>query len=214
MMKTKPIWTVFIFLLAFTLVQGFQRAEAAVVGSDTTNVTVTATGGLQGPEVDAYDITPYTPLTIGFGTIDASSADYHLTPDANLGWSALPGSWELTVYYAGAGDQVQIASGPNTGALLSVAIGFELDDAAAVANPPTDITFGDGATYRIISLGSVLKHVLADGTSLIVGGPNDGNRKFGDMGVRPFVLAASTKNGRVFNGAYSGVLTFDLDNGL
>ncbi len=215
MMKTKPIWIVFIFLLAFALVQGFQRAEASVVGADTSSVTATASGGVAGPEVNAYDTVPGDPLTVAFGAIDAATSDYHLALDANLAWAALPGSWELLVYYD-AGYEVKGTGPENLGAPLSVAIGFELDDAAAAANPPTDLTFGDlDGTYRIIRLGSVLKHVLADGTSVVPPGePNEGERKFEDFGERPFVLAVSTKNGRVFNGTYAGTLTFDLDNGL
>ncbi len=181
MMNAKHIWLV--FLLTFALVHGFQRVQAE--------------------SVDAYDTDPDEPLTITFETIDVSSTDYHLSTDATLAWEADPGSWELTIYYNGFSDQVQVTSGINTGALLSVAIGFDLDAAAAALDPPTDSNFNDdsNATYRIIRLGSVLKQVLADGMSVE------------DIGSRPFVLAASTKGGAL-NGAYAGTLTFDLDNGL
>ncbi len=183
MMKAKLI--LIVFLLAFTIVLGFQKARAA--------------------SVDAYDTVPGVPLTISFGSIDAST-DYHLCPDATLAWEADPGSWEITVYYDSEGDQAQVPGGqPNEGALLSVAIGFELDDAAAAASPPTDANYGDEVTdtYKIIRLGSVLKHILADGA----GG-------FEDIGSRPFVLAVRTKDGGAFDGDYAGTITFDLDDGL
>ncbi len=188
--------------LALTFVLAFQTAGAVVVGSDTGTVTATVANGLAGPEVDAYDTTPGDPLTVAFGTIDAST-DYHLAPDANLSWAALGGSWTLLVYYDGASSQVQVTSGANTGSLLSVAIGWELDDAGAVANPPTDLTFDDvDGTYRVIQLGSVAKYELANATD------------YADIGVRAFVLAVSTKDGGAFDGDYAGTLTFDLDNGL
>ncbi len=197
-MKAKLI--LIMFLMAFVVpVPGFQRARAA--------------------SIEAYDTDSGTPLYVSFGTIDAST-DYHLCPSAAinaiLAWDADPGSWEITVYYDSEGDQVQISSGdPNEGALLSVAIGFELDNAGAAANPPTDVTYDDDATYRVIRLGSVSKLVLADGTSVIPPGePNEGERMFEDIGSRPFVLAVSTKDGAAFNGAYVGTFTFDLDTGL
>ena len=213
MIKTNPVWLV--FLLATAFLPFFQIANATSVGSDTAAVTATVSGGYAGEQVDAYDTTPGAPLTVDFATIDSSVGDYHLSQDANLQWAALPGSWELTVYYDGAVNQIKGTSASNLGAPLNVAIGFELDDAAAAADPPADGNFSDDsdATYKIIRLYSVLKQVLADGTSVFVGGPNDGERKFGDIGSRPFVLVVSTKGG-VIDGDYSGTLTFDLDNGL
>ena len=184
-----------IFSLSFALLHDSQRVQAA--------------------SVDTYDTVPGESLTIDFGAIDASSTDYHLSSDATVAWEADPGSWELTVYYDGPADQVQVTSGPNSGALLSVAIGFALDDTAASLDPPTDLNFSNNsdATYRIIHIGSVQRVILADGTSVFDSGPNIGERKFADIGSRPFVLAASTKGGAL-NGDYSGTLTFDLDNGL
>ena len=193
-------------------------ASADVVGQDTATVKAIVENGI-----------PEETLTVVQGPAFTAPAeiptdgqyDYYYTEIPGiLFWAAIGENWAVYLYFANVDHQIRNSEGdPFGNPLEDVAFGWELDPTSSDFVPPEDSNWHkDEGTYRRI-LGPPTPEInvtqrLADGESRVDENDPMSERKFGNIGSRPFVIAVRMDGVNDLVGQYEGTFTFDLRDKL